>query len=274
MPVISSWHGEYFGTTIYQKLLAPFYNFLTVVLLKYFVRYIVTVSDFSRNILIKNGINNRKIKRIYNGIPSSHFIEKNITEFVVNYSTQIDKLVVGTICRLDVTKDLFTLLRAIQIITRTDDNIRLVIREDGPLKNKLIGFAKKLGISDYIYFAGLINKIQRCLMSIDIFVLHSKIENFSISLLEAMRACLPIIAINIGGNPEAVSHNINDSLVNPGNPENIAFTILKCQKIHISDRNLQKKLIDDLINILQAIVWSLKLLYGLWNVQKQLAKSN
>ena len=51
--------------------------------------------------------------------------------------------------------------------------------------------------------------IHTLLLNSDIFVLSSLWEGFPRSILEAMRASMPVIATNVGGVKESVRNNIN-----------------------------------------------------------------
>ena len=61
----------------------------------------------------------------------------------------------------------------------------------------------------------------------DVFVLPSFNEGLPISILEAMSYAHPIISTPVGGIPEVVKHNINGTLVTPGNDEEICAAMLK-----------------------------------------------
>jgi glycosyltransferase involved in cell wall biosynthesis len=80
---------------------------------------------------------------------------------------------------------------------------RLVIVGDGPDKKKLVSLANG---SDRIMLAGaLTNKELRTYMArATVFVLNSDYEGLSHILLEASAEGAPIIATNVGGNPEVV----------------------------------------------------------------------
>jgi glycosyltransferase involved in cell wall biosynthesis len=65
---------------------------------------------------------------------------------------------------------------------------------------------------DSIYGAEKLNKFKQA----DIFVLPSYSEGFSMSILEAMAAGLPIIATKVGAAPEIIENGINGYIINPG----------------------------------------------------------
>jgi glycosyltransferase involved in cell wall biosynthesis len=56
----------------------------------------------------------------------------------------------------------------------------------------------------------------------DVFVLPSLREGMSNTLLEAMACGLPVLASNVGGNPEIIENNLNGSLFAPGDVEWLA----------------------------------------------------
>jgi glycosyltransferase involved in cell wall biosynthesis len=60
------------------------------------------------------------------------------------------------------------------------------------------------------------------LRSFDIFVLPSRSEALSNSLMEAMACGCPVVASNVGGNPELVDDGARGLLFEPGNPQALA----------------------------------------------------
>src|SRR5262249_15508667 len=73
--------------------------------------------------------------------------------------------------------------------------------------------ADDLRISGRLLFTGERNDVQRILQEVDISVLPSLSEGFSNSLLESMAAGLPVVATNVGGNPEIVQDGRTGLLV-------------------------------------------------------------
>ena len=105
--------------------------------------------------------------------------------------------------------------------------MRLVIAGNGPMRDQLEMLIEELGIGDFVWMGGDRNDIPDFLRLLDIFVLPSIGEGISNTILEAMATGLPIIATNVGGNPELVEDGVNGYLVPPGNPEKLAKYIIK-----------------------------------------------
>jgi glycosyltransferase involved in cell wall biosynthesis len=82
--------------------------------------------------------------------------------------------------------------------------------------------AGDLGILPRIRFAGLRTDVPDFLRAADLFVHPSHQEGFSNAILEAMAAGLPVVACDVGGNPEAVVDGETGRLVPPRNPERLA----------------------------------------------------
>ncbi len=73
---------------------------------------------------------------------------------------------------------------------------------------------------------GFIDNIYEYYKAMDIFLLPSRSEGFSLALLEAAASGLPIIASNIPGNDEFIEHKKNGFLFNISKPDELAQHIL------------------------------------------------
>ncbi|MFM7592138.1 MAG: glycosyltransferase family 4 protein, partial [Isosphaeraceae bacterium] len=97
---------------------------------------------------------------------------------------------------------------------------RLVIAGDGPLKNELVQLRDSLSLSENeIEFMGRVANTEELLRVSDLFVLPSRAEGMSNSLLEAMATGLPCIVSNIGGNTDLIDHEHSGFLVRSSDPE-------------------------------------------------------
>ena len=82
--------------------------------------------------------------------------------------------------------------------------------------SKLIAKSEEYGLQDHITFLGNIpnSEVHQHLCAENIFVLMSRNEGLPISILEAMRAGLPVISTKVDGIPEQVDGR-NGILINP-----------------------------------------------------------
>lgn len=106
-----------------------------------------------------------------------------------------------SVARFAQQKDQSTLLRALAGIPFA---YRLVLVGDGPTRAHIESEAKALEISNHVAFLGERDDVAQILSQSHVFALISHWEGFPISILEAMRAGLPVVATAVGGVNEAV----------------------------------------------------------------------
>jgi len=120
------------------------------------------------------------------------------------------------------------LIKAISLVKIKFDNVKLYIGGIGPYMTKLIELVHNLNLNDNVTFLGLLGDKEKFayMKSMDIFVLPSYWESFSIVILEAMACGKPIVATNVGGIPFSVSDGVNGFLVNPGDIQQLADKLI------------------------------------------------
>lgn len=226
IPKVSSWHGDYCPTTIYQKISEPFIDRLQVFLFRHVVKEIVTVSHFSKKALMAKGLSENKIAVVHNGIPPEPVNCEYVRSIREELKISDDQVLVGTACRLASQKGLEWFMRAIAIVSKTHKNIRFVLWGEGPQEKYLRTLIKELGIDEFIQMPGYRSDIKHCLPALDIFCMSSYAEYFSIAMLEAMRAERPIVATSVGGNPEAIETGKEGILVPASDADALAKGII------------------------------------------------
>ncbi len=97
---------------------------------------------------------------------------------------------------------------------------------DGPLRAECEAQATALGLTQSVYFLGTRRDVPALLALMDVVVHPSLQEGFSNAILEAMAAGKPVVAANVGGNPEAVVHGETGLLVPPGDSAALADAML------------------------------------------------
>jgi glycosyltransferase involved in cell wall biosynthesis len=90
---------------------------------------------------------------------------------------------------------------------------QLTLAGDGPNRAEMEQLSLQLGIRDRVTFTGDTDQVASLLASSDIFVLPSRYESLPLSIIEAMRAGLPVIATNVGGVSELVTDRVTGHLV-------------------------------------------------------------
>jgi L-malate glycosyltransferase len=100
--------------------------------------------------------------------------------------------------------------------------LAFVLAGDGPLRAELEGLARNLGVGERIVFLGERRDIPAVLAALDISVLTSDSESLSNVILESMAAGVPVVAANVGGNPELVQNGETGLLFPGGSEEGLA----------------------------------------------------
>ena len=125
-----------------------------------------------------------------------------------------------SVARFAAPKDHDTLLHAMALIR--DEPWELDLVGEGPGEPRARSLARTLAIGDRVRFLGYQPEPAAVLARAQIFVLSTRSESFPRSVLEAMRAGLPVVASRVGGVPEAVTDEIHGLLVQPGDPAPLA----------------------------------------------------
>jgi glycosyltransferase involved in cell wall biosynthesis len=93
---------------------------------------------------------------------------------------------------------------------------------EGPEEEGLRALAGQLGLAAHVTLAGVCRDVPRALAALDIFALSSRSEGMSNAILEAMAAGLPVVATDVGGNPECVVDGATGFIVPSGDDESMA----------------------------------------------------
>lgn len=123
------------------------------------------------------------------------------------------------VARLSHWKDQPTLLKALSGLRDLDWKLDLI--GDGPLRKNLEGLTRELDLASRVTFLGYRPDIAEQLSNAQVFALVSKWEGFPRSILEAMRAGLPVIATDVGGVRESVVDGKTGYVVARGDVEQL-----------------------------------------------------
>ena len=98
---------------------------------------------------------------------------------------------------------------------------------DGPEQERLQARANTLGLASFVTFLGPVgqDRMREVYEDADAFCLPSFSEGVPVSVMEAMAMELPVVASDIDGVPELVTHGITGRLVLPGDPTALATAL-------------------------------------------------
>lgn len=211
----------------------------------------VAVSEDIKNWMVNSvGIKGSRVATILNGVDTDKFCPGNKEDARIKLGFLNDEVIIGTVGRLDPVKDQGLLLRAFAMLNHGQKNLRLVLVGDGPERNRLESVRDSLVCRDHILFLGERNDVDNVLKALDIFVLPSKSEGISNTILEAMATELPVIATAVGGNPELVQDGHAGRLIPPDNCDALvdALNFYIDQSPHlvtVHGRNAREKAVRD-----------------------------
>jgi glycosyltransferase involved in cell wall biosynthesis len=106
--------------------------------------------------------------------------------------------------RLAAVKNLALLIEAFATVAKAHSGATLRIVGDGPERNFLERRAAEMDLTHRIAFSGFVDDVDAVMRDADAVVLSSLSEGLPMSILEAMRAALPVVATRVGGVPEIV----------------------------------------------------------------------
>ena len=115
-----------------------------------------------------------------------------------------DAAVIGSVGRLAYVKGYDRLIQALFTVYCSPFTGYLLLVGDGPERRALEEQARLLGAADRVRFAGFQSDPAPYLAAMDAFVLPSRSEGVSISLLEAMAAGVPVFATDAGASREVI----------------------------------------------------------------------
>lgn len=138
-----------------------------------------------------------------------------------------DVQLIGTVARLSEQKAPSDFIHAAALVHDRYPQVHFLWVGDGPLEHEARSLVQSLGLQNVFHFAGYQDNIPAILISLDYFLLSSHWEGFSIAILEAMAAGLPVIATRVTGADEAIVDGITGILVNVGDVNGLADAVCK-----------------------------------------------
>ena len=209
----------------------------------------ISISKEITDFLVKSGVPLEKIIQIPTGVDSENFKPlkslKDKEGLRVSLGFPINKKIFLFVGRLVETKGINTLLEAWEMFEKDNNDVLLVMVGDVNKNKGKISTSSKPWIKETddekienIDFLGFRNDVNRLMQISDIFVFPSLSEGLPNVVIEAMMSGLPVIASDIPGNSDLISHNINGILV----PVKNAQLLSNAMNLLVNNKNVCKKM--------------------------------
>ena len=208
-----------------------------------FVQQYVALSQHIAEYLERRvGVPRHRVAQMYNGVDTDRFrgSERRLPIPGCPFASTEDWCV-GWVGRMDAVKDPLGLARAFlrsrELSPEAAKRMRLVIVGDGAERRALAELLDASAARGRFWFAGERSDVPEIMRGLDCFVLSSRAEGVSNTILEAMASRLPVIATNVGGNAELIEPGMTGQLVAAGDTEALARAML----LYFNNRSLARR---------------------------------
>ncbi|MGP4843275.1 glycosyltransferase [Marinobacter sp. 1Y8] len=248
MPVIATLHG-YVNGHLLSKIW--FYELLDQILLKRLDR-VCLVSPHMTQLSVISTLPEKMIEVVENGLSTPvHSARKapelTIMNFLAKFSFNL--LAVG---RLSPEKNLSSLIKALSSGELKNESVGLCIIGEGRLEQSLRQQSISLGLGERVFFLGYRTDVVELMKHFDLLVMPSLTEGLPITLLEAMREGLPVLASSVGGIPNALDNGSSGQLFDPHALNQLEAKILQSIRDERTRFNLMKMAQKRFSNIFSA----------------------
>lgn len=250
MPVVVTSHGLTSGypSGVVQAT-AKLLNELSKKLVIANASAITTVSKLEHNFLARC-IPTEKLYYIPNGVDTSFFKPDKDKRHKLRDKLEIDEssILVLYFSHLRAAKGVFSFLQAMDRVIKKTESIKFIVAGSGPLASYVREMKGKFNNRIYTFLGYVTDEdLLHLYNASDIYVLPSHVEGMPLSVMEAMACGKPIIATNVGDVPVLVKNGVNGILTTPGNPNQLAESIIYLAenpelRDHMAEANIKKML--------------------------------
>lgn len=216
------------GLRLRPGLGSDIYRFLEDRLTRW-AQAVVANSEAGRRYVVSRGVAAHKVRVVYNGVSAErvYCTEEEREAVRREVGAEDGTPVVGMVASLQLAKDYPTFIQAAALVAREVPTARFLAVGDGPLRPQLEAMAREVGLGGRMAFVGHQLRVAPYIAAMDVAVLsscdHEGCSNF---LLEAMALGRPIVATDVGGNPELFRDSQPGLLVPARSPHALAGAVV------------------------------------------------
>lgn len=201
----------------------------------------VAVSEAARQAMIGHlGLSSGKIVTILNAVDLTPFQGPRGDGAADRAELGLapDAIVVGSVGNLLPLKNYANLVRWFKDLSASFPRAQLLIIGEGRERQTLENLVRELRLTDRVRLPGFRRDIPEVMAAMDLFAFPSLSEGLPRAVMEAMAAGLPCVALDVGGNAEAVVDGRTGFVVAPVDTPGFKAALIRL----IQDGELRKKL--------------------------------
>lgn len=172
-----------------------------------FDRIIAPSSTIIDSLIREDDVDPRCCVCIHNGVDTDRYTPADATRRVslrAGLGFSGDELVIGCAARFWRVKQHEDLVRAFALVLHREPRARLLLVGEGPERDSIERLVTELDLGQTVSLPGARTDMEMILPALDVFALTSSSEGLSNAILEAQACGLPVVATNVGGNPELI----------------------------------------------------------------------
>lgn len=205
-----------------------FFSWLIVVL----SHTTITVSRSMKTQMERFPFVQKKLRVVHNGIaPQQLYVREAAQMQLASYDARLEKAGhytwVGMLSELHPVKGVDVAIEAFAKLAETNSGLILVVCGGGDDRPALMRKITEAKLEERVFLLGHVDDASSLLSAFDIFLFPSRSEGLGYALLEAGIARLPVIATDVGGTSEVITHEQTGLLIERNAPEALANAIRK-----------------------------------------------
>jgi glycosyltransferase involved in cell wall biosynthesis len=175
---------------------------------------------------------------IHNGVESDVFMPGDPAAARRRLGIEADAFTIGFVGRVAPVKNLKALFDALPDVWAAVENTDVIIAGDGPAMKQVRRMAADSNRPDRVHLLGDRDDVHELLPAMSVVVLPSFSEGHSNTILEAASAGCPVIASDVGGNPEIVHDGETGFLFPLDRPKELGRRIIEVARSDALRRRL------------------------------------
>ncbi|WP_456372575.1 glycosyltransferase family 4 protein [Methanocaldococcus sp.] len=249
IPRIATYHDVWIGGEWIKNI--GFFGIFGEILERYILSKkwdkFIAVSKYTKEKLIRAGIDKNIIEIVYNGINLEDYQKIKVPK---------EKNTLCYVGRLVKYKKVDDLIKAVSLIVNDIPDVKLKIIGTGPEKENLEKIVKSLNLKNNVEFLGFIEKhkeVIKHIKSSTIFSLPSIVEGFGIVTIESVASGTPYVNSAIPPTIEITENGKGGLLFEPENVSDLSIKI----KMLLEDKNLYFKKQKECLELSKKYNWKI-----------------